>query len=441
MKLLNKMLSSLFQQKPKNHYYECNTKIPTYVIPDNIPKIKRPDYDKLFSLRKYLERIDLSENEVDRIMNSRNPFGEAKNLFNGVKPPINWATMCTDEAAQLEKWIKVWSLRGNAAETVIESTFTYLLLHLGSECGWDTRLKRARYTEPFNRLDYIIRSCTNNDDQGILLGVDKEVMSCFALAHIESNKKLTEVIELGFYYLEKNTQSTASAQGSFYNYYGKEMLQGVIGKIIETAYRKNSFSLSTLFLKESRCANIDYRKLKYDISKMKKIGHIFSPNADQKEMVISDIIYMNKFIDNANSLTKAKIQNKISKEQIIFFSDKKKWDNYQFCHFTYSPNTPTGKAAKYPLVLNYYSCSKSSSKDILGNPIITSSINGNIYYLANGDIGKAEIFIFSMRKFYKIYILKRKGTIAITKIVVNKDENETELYNSNRNCFECCSSV
>lgn len=82
MKLLNKMLSSLFQQKPKNHYYECNTKIPTYVIPDNIPKIKRPDYDKLFSLRKYLERIDLSENEVDRIMNSRNPFGEAKNLFN-----------------------------------------------------------------------------------------------------------------------------------------------------------------------------------------------------------------------------------------------------------------------------------------------------------------------------------------------------------------------
>lgn len=154
MKLLKRVLSSLFQQKPKNRYYEHNTKIPTYVIPNNIPKIKRPDYDKLFSLRKYLERINLSENEVDRIMNSRNPFGEAKNLFNGVKPPINWATMCTDEAAQLEKWIKVWSLRGNAAETVIESTFTYLLLHLGSECGWDTRLKRARYTEPFNRLDY-----------------------------------------------------------------------------------------------------------------------------------------------------------------------------------------------------------------------------------------------------------------------------------------------
>ena len=86
-------------------------------------------------------------------------------------------------------------------------------------------------------------------------------------------------------------------------------------------------------------------------------------------------------------------------------------------------------------MLNYYSCSKSSSKDILGNPIITSSISGYIYYLADGDIGKAEIFVFSMRKFYKIYILKRKGTIAITKIVVNKDGNETELYNSNRNCY------
>lgn len=51
---------------------------------------------------------------------------------------------------------------------------------------------------------------------------------------------------------------------------------------------------------------------------MKKIGHIYSPNANQKEKVISDIIYMNKFIDNANSLTRAKIQNKISKEQIGF---------------------------------------------------------------------------------------------------------------------------
>lgn len=89
MKLLKKMLSSLFQQKPKNQYFERYTKIPTYVIADNIPKIKRPNYDKLFSLKKYLERIDLSENEIDRIMNSRNPFGEAKNLFNGVKPPIN----------------------------------------------------------------------------------------------------------------------------------------------------------------------------------------------------------------------------------------------------------------------------------------------------------------------------------------------------------------
>lgn len=94
-------------------------------------------------------------------------------------------------------------------------------LHLGSECGWNTRLKKARYTEPFNRLGYIIRSCKNNNDQGILLGVDKEVMSCFALAHIESNKELAEVIEVGFYYLEKNTQNTASALGSFYNYYEK----------------------------------------------------------------------------------------------------------------------------------------------------------------------------------------------------------------------------
>lgn len=437
MKPLKKLLHLFSKQKYKKTFLKCNIKIPTYEIPAIEPKIKRPDYDKLFSLEKYLERINIPKNEIVRIMNSKSPFGEAKNLFNGVKHPINWETMCADEAAQLEKWIKIWSLRGNAWDTVIQSTFTYLLLHLGSECCWDTRLKKARYTGSLNRLNYIIKSCNDNDEKGIMLGVDKEVMSCFALAHIESGKTLLEVMNFGFYYLEMNTQNFGSAQGSFYNCYGKEILNGVIGKIIETAYNKNAFSLKTLFIRESKFVNVDCRKLKYDVSKMQKIRQIYSPNTDQKEMVISDIISMNKYIDDANSLIKkkAKIQNKTLREQIVFFSDKKNWDTNQFSHFTYSPNTPTGKATKYPLTLSFFSHSVSSAKDIARYPIVESSVNGNIYYLADGDIGKAEIFIFSMQKFHKIYILKKKGVTAITKIILNQDGKETELYNSNRNGF------
>ena len=52
--------------------------IPTYTIEDWQPKIKMPEYDPLFSLNKYLESIDLPRQTVQKVMSSKNPFGEAK---------------------------------------------------------------------------------------------------------------------------------------------------------------------------------------------------------------------------------------------------------------------------------------------------------------------------------------------------------------------------
>ena len=93
-----------YVQATKSNY------IPTYHIEDWQPKLKYPEYDKLFSLQKYLESIDLPKSTISKIMKSSNPFGEAKNLFNGLKEKVEWADMCWKETQRTERWIKVLSL-------------------------------------------------------------------------------------------------------------------------------------------------------------------------------------------------------------------------------------------------------------------------------------------------------------------------------------------
>ena len=41
--------------------------------------------NNLFSLQKFLEKTDIPKTTISKVMNSSNPFGEAKNLFNGLK--------------------------------------------------------------------------------------------------------------------------------------------------------------------------------------------------------------------------------------------------------------------------------------------------------------------------------------------------------------------
>ena len=93
-----------YQQPQKSNY------IPTYHIEDWQPKLKYPEYDKLFSLQKYLESIDLPKTTISKVMKSSNPFGEAKNLFNALNEKVEWSDMCWKEAQRMERWIKVLSL-------------------------------------------------------------------------------------------------------------------------------------------------------------------------------------------------------------------------------------------------------------------------------------------------------------------------------------------
>ena len=144
--------------------------IPTYHIEDWQPKLKYPEYDKLFSLQKYLESIDLLKTTISKVMKSSNPFGEAKNLFNSLNEKVEWSDMCWKEAQRMERWIKVLSLWEAPPERIIESVFMYLLLRLSWQCHWDASKQRALNN---TGLNYVLEECKQNEYAKIIKMLNK----------------------------------------------------------------------------------------------------------------------------------------------------------------------------------------------------------------------------------------------------------------------------
>lgn len=436
MSIFDKIKDALFSSFNNNTYSTQNNfskYIPTYNIENWTPQIKMPKYDNLFSLQKFLEKTDIPKTTISKVMNSSNPFDEAKNLFNGLKEKVEWSDMCWRETERMERWIKVLSLWEAPSERILESTFMYILLRLGWLCHWDAQNQKA-----FNNdgLSYILEACENNDYSKIVKMVDGEVLSCFALAHLRSGKNLVEIVDDCFKYLDMNTTHNGSAHGSFYNLYGREQLKGIIGKIIESAYILNKFSLKTLFLKEEAFEKIDTKTLKYDISKMRKDRTVYLPSSDDQENIKNDVLLLNTYIEEANKLIGNKIGINIDVNDVVFYFGKELQDVRDFCFFIYSPNTPTGKASKYPITLNFYCKRKSEEKyEKVGNGlqfVPSDGISGNIDYLASGEIGKARIIINYQGKGFIIHLIDKKGVKVLSKIEGIKNAEKVVLYNVNK---------
>lgn len=417
--ILKNVFSNSTNTKKTNYVQPTKSNyIPTYHIEDWQPKLKYPEYDKLFSLQKYLESIDLPKTTISKVMKSSNPFGEAKNLFNGLNEKVEWSDMCWKEAQRMERWIKVLSLWEAPPERIIESTFMYLLLRLGWLCHWDASKQKALND---TGLFYLLEECKQNDYARLLKAVDADIISCFALAHIRSGKNLTQIVAEGFNYLDMNTTHNGSAHGSFYNLYGKQQIKCLIGKIIESAYIQNKFSLKRLFFKEEKYEQTT-TTYKYDFSKMHKHNMIYVPTEEMKEMLISDVLYLNNFFAQAHEITKKIPNYQLQPKDISLFFGRPIQNEYQFCHFTFTPNTPTGKAAKYPYTM-FFNCKN-------GNITFT----GKIEYLSNNTMGKISITIFDSKNTFEIAVAVKNSSLQITRIgqaIFNK-QYMTDIFNINK---------
>lgn len=86
-----------------------------------------------------------------------------------------------------------------------------------------------------------------------------------------------------------------------------------------------------------------------------------------------------------------------------------------FTYLEYCPYTKTGKSAKYPVVLHVH-----NNEDF---------IQGEIYYLKNGEIGKSRLFIWNDFSCYTFHISVKDKCLKVIKIekTTNKEEYEKKI--------------
>ena len=407
------------------------TYIPTYSIEEWQPKLIIPKYDKMYSFENHLRKSNVSEIEIEDIIKSENPFGKAKHKFSHFPDGVPVSQMCEIELKSIEKWIKLMTIWDADPIYIIENTFSYILLRLSVLCKWHVLEKKA-YSQ--NAISEILYACKENDSTKVLSYFDSEILSCFAFAHLKSKKSLIEVVGIGFSYLDMNTTHIGSAKGSFYNLYGKEQLQAIIGKVIECAYVNNKFSLKTLLIKEKievQTNNVE----KYDVKKMKQFRGCYLPIPEYVEIIKEDVLGLNEFLSKARELTSVFPQVQINSEDLVFRFDKIAADEpMEFCSFMYNPTTPTGKASKYPLQLGFWCKRTSASRtERIGNGysvVAGNGIQGEIDFLQNSELGKARIIISHNGCIYIVSIIDKKGTKELTKIErTGKNGVKEVLYN------------
>lgn len=130
-------------------------------------------------------------------------------------------------------------------------------------------------------------------------------------------------------------------------------------------------------------------------------------------------------------------------------------------HYSWTPYTPSGKTAKYPLVLHYQSAvpersantedaeyeawldfldkggtteeweaqhGKLKEEPLSTTPNVPDESFGEVYYLRNGLIGKARLIFWRDHVGYFIHLGQTKGALALKMVIQCDPPGETILY-------------
>lgn len=149
-----------------------------------------------------------------------------------------------------------------------------------------------------------------------------------------------------------------------------------------------------------------------------KRGNNFHLNINNQYQANSDINLINSYLEEARQLAHIKCKLFICTNDIDY-SFIGEGQTELIC----TPYTKTGKKAKYPLSLNFY------TNNFFEFNNSTNSYKGEIYYMQDGSIGKARI-VCRVREIYIIHLGLIGSSLKVKRIetIDSKHGLKTNLY-------------
>lgn len=175
-------------------------------------------------------------------------------------------------------------------------------------------------------------------------------------------------------------------------------------------------------------AHKDTKKELAEIRKKKKSHKNIENNTNDVQLlplnysdIISDFKKLNEIISlYTSSLGLPKLE--IDPEDFVYSGQNPS-------HFELVPLTKTGKQPKFKKVFYYRTKDYSSSEPV-------KKYFGDIYYLQNGDIGKAKMIFWIKRTMYHITLKIINEKLCINKIeYITEDSNREIVYKINEKCL------
>lgn len=142
---------------------------------------------------------------------------------------------------------------------------------------------------------------------------------------------------------------------------------------------------------------------------------------DNKYIAKQHILSLNAFLEDAVNLVPQMPAHKIT--TVSFVPDGEDYINYTF--FKCVPYTNAGKVSKYPMEVHFRT-------NKFGIDSAKDNIFGEIYYMANGEMGKAKIVCWKNKKNHVIECAIKDDELTISKIYSNDSTGKSILYTASQ---------
>lgn len=164
---------------------------------------------------------------------------------------------------------------------------------------------------------------------------------------------------------------------------------------IEKQERNNYMNDKNVKPKDTMFQSIDYSKIPYNLQYGWK-------SEENRYRALLDIAYMNEFLTEARKIGNIREHLEICTEEVL-------WDGQCVSELIKIPHTKTGKVPKYIVDFRFATrdCDAYEPSD---------NYFGDIYYMQDGTIGKAEIVCWEGKEMCKVFIGLQGTTLRIKKI-------------------------
>lgn len=216
-------------------------------IEDWTPKLKIPEYDRLYSLCYYLERLGFNDELIIKTAKDKHPYSFARRQIMMPSGRVTMSEAYFDGKLTHEATIPIWTIQGDTPVATIEWYFICLVYQIGTSLYWNMKTKKP---DP-HALKQYIKILSYDNYPAITSMINMRTASCFAADILRLGWGLEKTVDYGISHIEMNAKSTNNPIGNLYHGFGPKQTETIIRRLIEAAYKLDKFSVRWLLRKKT----------------------------------------------------------------------------------------------------------------------------------------------------------------------------------------------